>query len=38
MDAHAATPYLKELFGVIADLLAEEPSLTIYEEITAIAR
>ncbi|MDF2635989.1 MAG: Antibiotic biosynthesis monooxygenase [Pelosinus sp.] len=35
LDFHGSTPYLKELFSSIPELLAEEPSVTLYEEIAA---
>lgn len=38
LDFHSSTPYLKELFGSIADLLAEKPVISLYEEIAAIQR
>lgn len=38
LDFHGSTPYLKGLFSTITDLLAEEPSITLYEEIAAIKK
>lgn len=38
LDFHGSTPYLQELFSTIPDLLAEKPSITIYEEIAAIKK
>ena len=38
LDFHGSTPYLKDLFRQIADLLAEKPSISLYEEIAAIKR
>ncbi len=38
LDFHGSTPYLKELFKTIKDLLAEKPSIDLYEEIAAIKR
>lgn len=35
---HGSTPYLKELFDMLKELLAEEPSIDLYEEVAAIKR
>ncbi|AJQ26484.1 putative quinol monooxygenase [Pelosinus fermentans] len=38
LDYHGSTPYLKELFSSIADLLLEKPEVKLYEEVAAISR
>lgn len=38
LDFHGATPYLKEVFSNIADLLLEKPEIKLYEEVAAISR
>lgn len=38
LDFHGSTPYLKQFFKQIAGLLAEKPSISLYEEIAAIKR
>jgi quinol monooxygenase YgiN len=35
LDFHGATPYLQDLFSRIPDLLAEKPSIALYEEIAS---
>ncbi|WP_371377983.1 putative quinol monooxygenase [Sporomusa aerivorans] len=35
---HGSTPYLKELFSAIKELLQEEPTIELYEEVAAITR
>jgi quinol monooxygenase YgiN len=36
LDFHGSTPYLKELFKTIANLLSEKPTIDLYEEIAGI--
>lgn len=38
LDLHSGTPYLKELFAGMNDLLAEKPAISLYEDIAAIKR
>lgn len=38
LNFHGSTPYLKELFSTIKELLAEEPSIDLYQEVAAINR
>ena len=38
LDYHGKTPYLKEVFKTIADLLLEKPEIKLYEEVAAISR
>jgi quinol monooxygenase YgiN len=38
LEHHGSTPYLKELFSTIADLLLEKPEIKLYEEVAAISR
>jgi quinol monooxygenase YgiN len=35
LDFHGSTPYLKELFNTIPNLLSEKPSIALYEEIAS---
>ncbi|MBU2700404.1 quinol monooxygenase YgiN [Sporomusaceae bacterium BoRhaA] len=36
LEFHGSTPYLKELFSKIENLLLEKPAISLYEEIAAI--
>jgi quinol monooxygenase YgiN len=36
LDFHESTPYMRELFSMIPNLLSEKPSITLYEEIASI--
>lgn len=36
LEMHGSTAYIQELFRVIPDLLAEKPSVALYEEIASI--
>jgi len=36
LNRHSATPYFMELFGTIGPLLDGNPSIEVFEEITAI--
>ncbi len=36
LDFHGSTPYLTEMFRSIADLLAEKPTIVLYDEIASI--
>ena len=36
LDFHGSTPYLKELFEKLTDLLEDTPSIELYEEIARI--
>lgn len=36
MNLHSTTPYLKELFAKLGGLLAEKPTIQLYEPIAAI--
>jgi quinol monooxygenase YgiN len=38
LDFHGSTPYLKELFKGMTELLSEKPVISLYEEIAAIKR
>ncbi len=38
LNFHSSTPYFKEFFGQIADLLEGTPQITIYEDIASISR
>ena len=38
LDHHGSTPYLKELFRKISDLLLEKPEIKLYEEVATISR
>lgn len=38
LDYHRSTPYLKELFEKIPGLLAEKPSIELYQEVASIKR
>jgi quinol monooxygenase YgiN len=35
LDFHGATPYLRELFSTIPELLSEKPSIALYEEVAS---
>ena len=36
LTSHSSTPYFKDFFGAVGSLLAENPSIEIYEEIASI--
>ncbi|QDR79401.1 putative quinol monooxygenase [Sporomusa termitida] len=38
LDFHGSTPYLQELFKAIAGLLAEKPTIDLYEEVAGISK
>lgn len=38
LDFHSSTPYLKDLFGKLTGLLAEKPTIDLYEEVASIKR
>lgn len=38
LNHHSTTPYLKELFAKIPNLLADKPVIELYEDIAAIKR
>ena len=38
LDHHGSTPYLKQLFRDVSELLLEKPKIKLYEEVASISR